>query len=103
MNEKRIQQVLDIEKQAQAVYEEAVNEAKQIPLQAEQEAQAMIDNARAEAESEARKIVEQAKSETETQRILEDADEKVNKAELLAKQNFNRAVTEVLSHIAGKE
>lgn len=103
MNEKRIQQVLDIEKQAQNVYDEAVNEAKQIPLQAEQEAQAMIDNARAEAEEEARKIVEQAKSDTETRRILEEAEEKVNKAEQLAKQNLNRAVTEVLSIIAGKE
>lgn len=103
MNEKRIQQVLDIEKQAQNVYDEAVNEAKQIPLQAEQEAQAMIDSARAEAEEEARKIVEQAKSDTETRRILEEAEEKVNKAEQLAKQNLNRAVTEVLSIIAGKE
>ena len=103
MNEQRIQQVLDIEKQARAVYEAAVNEAKQIPLQAEQEAQALIDRARAEAEQQAKDMVSQAHSEAETQRIKDEAQAKVSKSEALARQNFRRAVTEVLSHIVGKE
>lgn len=103
MNEKRIQQVLDIEKQAQSVYDQAVNDAKQLPIQAEQDAQAMVEKARADAEAEAKQLVAQAQSETESKRILDDAQEKVNQVESLAQQNFNRAVTEVLSHIVGKE
>jgi vacuolar-type H+-ATPase subunit H len=103
LNEKRIQQVLDMEKQAQAVYESAVNEARQLPLQAEQEAQALIEKARADAEKEAREMVEKARSETESKRIMDDAQERINKAESLARQHFSRAVTEVLSRVAGKE
>lgn len=103
MNEKRIQQVLDIEKQAQMVYEAAVNEARQIPLQAEQEAQALIEKTRADAEREAREIIEKARSESESKRIMDDAQERINKAESLARQHFSRAVTEVLSRVAGKE
>lgn len=103
MNEKRIQQVLDIEKQAQTVYDSAVNEAKQIPLQAEQEAQAIVAQARTEAEKQAKDMVTQAHSEAESQKILDDAQAKITKSEALARQNFRRAVTEVLSRIVGKE
>ncbi len=66
MNDKRIQQVLEIEQRAQEIYNEAVNKAKQLPIQAE-------------------------------------AEEKIHHAEAIAAGNMNRAVTDVLSRVAGKE
>ena len=49
LKDQRIQEILDIEKNAQAIYEEAVKAAEQLPVQAEKEAQAMIAKARADA------------------------------------------------------
>lgn len=103
MNDKRIQQVLDIEQQARGVYEAAVNDARQIPAQAEQEAQALIDKARADAEAEAQKRIASAKSGEEGKQILEQTEEKTRKTDILAKRNFDRAVAGVLRRVAGKE
>jgi vacuolar-type H+-ATPase subunit H len=103
LNEKNVQQVLEIEKQAQAVYETAVNEAKEIPLQAEQEAQMIVEKARAEAEAQAHQMIESAQSERETARIMAEAEEKVHRAEAVAKSNFKRAVADVLCRVVGKE
>ena len=49
MNEKHIQQVLEIEKQAQEIQEKARREAQEIPAKAEQEAQAILAKAVADA------------------------------------------------------
>ncbi len=103
MNEKRVQQVLEIEKQAQAAYETAVNEAKEIPLQAEQEAQLIVEKARAEAEAQARQLVDSAQSEQDTARIMAEAEQNVHRSETIAKSNFKRAVTDVLCRVVGKE
>jgi hypothetical protein len=103
LNEKHIQQVLEIEKQAHTAYEQAVSEAKQIPVQAEQEAQLAVEKARAEAEEEARRRVEGANSEEESNRLLAQAEEKVRRAEAIANSNFDRAVTFALCRLAGKE
>ena len=43
MNEKHIQQVLEIEKKAQEIQEQAQREAQELPRIAEQEAQALPD------------------------------------------------------------
>ena len=48
MNENRIQQVLEIEKQAQEIHEKAISEAQQLPVQAEQEGQDLKESARAQ-------------------------------------------------------
>jgi vacuolar-type H+-ATPase subunit H len=103
MNENRIQQVLEIEKQAQNVHEQAVRAAQQLPAQAEQESQALIDKARAEAQEEARKIVAGAKAEDVSARILAQAEEKNRQAEALAMSNFDRAVSYVLDRVINKE
>ncbi len=103
MNEKRIQQVLEIEKQAQAAYEEALKEAKDLPAQAEQEAQLIVEKARAEADQEARQMIEKAQSEEESNRIMSEAQEKVRRTEALATSNFDRAVHFVLDRVVGKE
>ncbi len=103
LNEKHIQQVLEIEKQAQAAYEAAVKEAKQIPVQAEQDAQLTIEKARAEAEEEAHRLLDSAQSDEESNRLMSQAEEKVRRAEAVANSNFDRAVTFALCRVAGKE
>ncbi len=103
MNEKRIQQVLEIEKQADAIHARAVSQAAQIPQQAEQEAQALIEKARSEAEAEARKIVAEAQCDAECQHILKEAEERVRNDEILAMSNFDRAVNYVLARVVGRE
>jgi len=101
MNEKQIQQVLEIEKQAQEIHEAAVREAQQLPVQAEQEAQALIEKARVEAQAEAQKLVTQAQADDETGRILADAEETNKQMEAAAKKNFDRAVNYILERVVG--
>ena len=102
MNEKHIQQVLEIEKQAQEIHEAAVREAQQLPVIAEQEAQALIEKARAEAQQKAREIVAAVKAEDESARILSEVEEKNKRFEALAKSNFDPAVTSVLERVIGR-
>jgi len=102
MSEKNIQQVLEIEKQAQEIHDTAVKEAQQLPIIAEQESQAIISKAKAEAEAEARKIVAAAQSEDESKKILTDVDAKKSELETLAKANFKRAVAYVLERVIGR-
>jgi V/A-type H+/Na+-transporting ATPase subunit G/H len=103
LKDQRIQEILEIEKNAQAIYEQAVKEAEQLPVQAEKEAQSIIDKARTDAEEEARKMLEKAKAEDEIGKISADAEEKVKHAETLAAANFHRAVSYVLNRVVGKE
>ncbi len=103
LKDQRIQEILEIEKDAQAIYEAAVKDAEQLPVQAEKEAQAMIAKARADAEEEARKMLEMAKAENEIGKISADAEEKVKRTEKLAAANFHRAVSYVLNRVVGKE
>lgn len=103
MNEKRIQQVLEIEKKAEEIRAKAAAEAEQIPVRAEQEGQDLIDKARASAEEEARQLVTKAKAEQESAGILADTTEQLHRTETTAKVNFDRAVAYVLSRVVGKE
>jgi vacuolar-type H+-ATPase subunit H len=103
LSEKRIQQVLEIEKQADAIHAKAVSQAAQIPLQAEMEAQALIEKARADAQEEARKLVADAQCDDECQKIMSEAAASVQKSELLAMGNFDRAVNYVLARVVGRE
>jgi vacuolar-type H+-ATPase subunit H len=103
LKDQRIQEILEIEKNAQAIYEEAVKDAEQLPIQAEKEGQAIIAKARADAEKEARQMLESAKSEDEIAKITEDANEKVRRSETMAAANFHRAVSYVLNRVVGKE
>jgi cell division septum initiation protein DivIVA len=102
MNEKLIDQVLQIEKQAQEIHEAARREAEQLPLQAEKEAQALIEKARAEAEEEARQLIAGAQSQEESARTLGEAEEKARQLETLAMGNLDLAVAYVLERVAGR-
>jgi vacuolar-type H+-ATPase subunit H len=103
VNENRIKQVLEIEKRAQENYEAALKEAQQLPTLAEQEAQEIINKARAEAEDEARQIVSKAKAEDEVDRILAEAEEKNRQLEAQATGNFDRAVDFIIDRVTGRE
>ena len=102
MNEKHIQQVLNIEKQAQELHDAAMKEAQQLPVLAEQEGQALIEKARAEAQQKAREMVAEVKADEESARILSEAEEKNKQFEALAMSNLDRAVTYVLERVIGK-
>ncbi len=103
MNEKRIQQVLEIEKQAQQILDSAIKDAEQLPVQADKEAQDLIEKARSEAREEAAQIVARARSDTQTARMLSEAEEKTREIENLAMKNFDRAVAYVLKQVTSQE
>ena len=102
MNEKHIQQVLDIEKRAQEIHEAAMKEAQQLPVLAEQEAQALIEKAKAEAQQKAREMVSEVTADEESARILSEAEEKNKQFEALAISNLDRAVSYVLDRVIGR-
>jgi vacuolar-type H+-ATPase subunit H len=103
LNEKRIQQVLEIEKEAQAIHDKALAEAEQLPVQAEQEALAMVERARADAQAEAREMIAKAQAQDEVAAILADATAKIQRIDVSAQAHMSRAVNYVLNRVVGKE
>ncbi len=103
MNENRIQQVVEIEKQAQEIHATALREAQQLPVLADQEAQAIIEKTRAQAHEEARQLVAKAQANDEVANILAKAEEKNRQTEALAMSNFDRAVAHVLDRVIGRD
>ncbi|NOH03612.1 MAG: hypothetical protein HND47_17460 [Chloroflexi bacterium] len=102
MNEKHIEQVLEIEKQAQEIQEKAKREAAEIPVKAEQEAQALIAKAKAEAHEEARKMIADAQSSEPSGQGGADGDSANSEFEASAKKNFDKAVAFVLERVIGR-
>jgi regulator of protease activity HflC (stomatin/prohibitin superfamily) len=102
MNEKNIQKVLEIEKQAQEIQDQAKREAQEIPVKAEQEAQALIAKARAEAQEEARKLIAKAQSDDSSGQVANEIASKNSEFESLAKKNFDKAVAFVLERVIGR-
>ena len=102
MNNKYIQQVLEIEKQSQEIHEKAKREAQELPILAEQEAQALIAKAKAEAQEEARQIVAQAQAKAEAEEILDEVKKKNIEIEALANANLDKAVAYVLERVIGR-
>jgi len=103
MNEKHIQQVLEIEKQAQEIQEQAKREAQEIPAKAEQEAQEIIAKARAEAQEDARKMIESVQSsDVSAQTESSDVASGNSEFEASAKKNFDKTVAFVLERVIGR-
>ncbi len=103
MNEKLIQQVLEIEKQAQEIHDSAIKDAEQLPVKAGQEGEVLVEQARKAAQEEARRLVAEANAQEESARILADVNEKINLAKSLALTHFDRAVGYVLDRVAGRD
>ena len=102
MNEKNIRQVLEIEKAAQELQEQAKRDAQEIPARAEQEAQALLARAKTEAQDEARKLVAAVQAEDRSKDIVADVSTKNAEFEALAKKNFDKAVAFVLERVLGR-
>lgn len=103
LNEKRIQQVLEIEKQANEALEAAKKQAELLPVQAEKEAQASIEKIRSDAQEEARQIAAKSQAEEECANILAKAEENIRQTDALATSKFDRAVHYVISRVVGRE
>jgi len=99
----RIQQVVELEKQAQAIHDDATRQAEQLLIQAEKEARSLLEKNRADAQAEARAIVSKASADVEGERVLASAEESSRESEALAMSNFERAVAYVLDRVAGRE
>ena len=102
MNEKRIEQVLEIEKQAQEILDAATRDAEQVPARAEQEAAETVERARSQAQEEARQMLEKAQAQDETAAIVSKAEEKNRDVEKRAMQNLDKAVQYVLERVIGR-
>jgi len=102
LNEERVRQILEIEKQAQDIHDAAVREAEQLPIQAEKEARAIIEKARIEAQEEARRLIANAQAQEECARILAQAEKEAERMEALAMSHFDRAVNYVLDQVVGR-
>jgi len=102
MDEKYIQQVLEIEKKAEEIHDAATREAQQLPVKAEQEAEALIEKAQAEAQQKAREILSEVKADEESVRIMSEVEEKNKHFEALAMNNFESAVNFVLERVIGR-
>jgi len=102
MNNKYIQQVIEIEKQSQEIHEKARREAQELPVLAEQESQALIEKAKAEAQEEARKIVAEAQAQDSAKDILAEIERKNSEIEAKANSNLDKAVAYVLERVIGR-
>ena len=102
MNGNRIQEVIDIEKRAQAMVEAARKEAELLPRRADEESRELVANARRTAEEEAAKILEAARSADSAEQILAAAQESMGERRKLAEKNLERAVAYVVDRVLGK-
>ena len=102
MNGNRIQEVIDIEKRAQAMVEAARKEAELLPRRADEEARELVANARRTAEEEAAKILEAERSADSAEQILAAAQEAMGERQKLAEKNLERAVAYVVDRVLGK-
>jgi vacuolar-type H+-ATPase subunit H len=103
VNERRVRQILDIESEAQAIYQEAVRKAEDLPTQAEREAQTIIEKTREDAHAQAQQLLDQAQGQDACDSILHQAREEMGHMEGLARSHFDRAVGYVLDRLTGRE
>jgi vacuolar-type H+-ATPase subunit H len=103
MDEKRIEQVLEIENQAKGVHESALREAEQLIVQAQKDAQALIEKTKSEAEQEAKRVISYAQKGDEPEKILAEAEKVAREMEGVAMVHFDRAVSYVLNRVIEKE
>lgn len=103
MNEDLVQRVVEIELQAQKIYDTACKEAQEMVQRAEQEAQEIIAKARRETLIETEQLIQSAEEQDESQRLLAQAEAEAARRETLATKQFDRALQYVLLRLAGRE
>jgi len=99
MNEERLKQILKIEAQAQALYDQALSETDAIPAQAEEQVRLLIESTRKQAQEDAAKLVDEICDPQSIENILEKNKQKMKQREALAKANTDKAVDFVLQSI----
>jgi vacuolar-type H+-ATPase subunit H len=102
VNEKRIREVIEVEQRALEMLAHAKRDAEQIPIQAEAEAAAIVENARAAAQDEARRMIEDAQKGDEATEIISQAQANMSRKAELADQNLEKAVTYVVERVLGR-
>ena len=102
-NEKFVNKVLEIEKQADSIHDKALHDAEILPVKAEQEAQSIIEKSRQSAQNEAASMLDKAKVQEQSADILTEAEKNIQHIETLASGNFNRAVSYVVARVIGRE
>jgi hypothetical protein len=100
---KSIEQVIEIEKKAQAIKVAALHEAELLPIQAQKEAQSLLETSRSEAEQEARQLIEGSHAEQECARIEKEAEEQAGRIKVVAMNRFKAAINYVHDRLAGRE
>jgi vacuolar-type H+-ATPase subunit H len=103
MNEKRIQEVMEVERQAREVLESATREAEALPRRAHEEARELIEKARLAARDEARVLIAEAQGQSGAGEIVPKAEAQIREMEASGAKNFDRAVQYVLERVIGKE
>jgi vacuolar-type H+-ATPase subunit H len=101
MVEKRIQQVLEIERQAQSLYDSAVRQSQQLPAAAKREARDHLEQTVAAAREKAQRMQAEATAETECASIAAQSEQAIQRMETSAKERSERAVDYVLDAVAG--
>jgi len=99
MNEERLMQILKIDAQAQALYDQALSETDAIPAQAEEQVRLLIESTRKQAQEDAAKLVDEICDPQSIENILEKNKQKMKQREALAKANTDKAVDFVLQSI----
>lgn len=102
MNEKRIEQVMQIERQAQQILDSAKQAAALLPVQAEREASEIAERTRTEAQAAAQRMISEAAAQDDTARIAAESEKRIRESEEVATRNLERAVQFVLDRVLGK-
>ena len=105
MEQERVAQVLDIERQALQVHRDAEQRAEKILDKARDDAAQLHKQTLAAAHEEADQMLEQAREDAKAkrQRILAQAEQKAKEFEASAEPNHDRAVNFVVDQVAGRE
>ncbi len=99
MDEEYLKKIIDIEKNARAMREKALQEAQALPQKAEQDAKSILSSAQEEAKKEAERILASVKADQESKKILQDAEAQAGQKEAQAAKSFEKGVDFVLKKI----
>lgn len=99
MNEERLRQILEIEAQAQTLYDQALSETNIIPAQAEAQVRELIETTKKQAEDDAAKLIDEICDPLSIQSVLKKNIQKMQQREAMANANMSKAVDYVLQSI----
>lgn len=105
LDEKIIQKLLDLDKQADHVRAKAEMDAARRVERAMREAETLVTQAEEEARSEADALLREARdwARSERERILAEADQEVHRLQALADRNSEAATKYVIERLIGPE